>query len=242
MEKELKRSLLSSQVDLSRFTPASEEEKAQQDVMGTPSTFFKDGMKKLMRNPLAVGSIIVLVLLIVTIIVAPMIVPYGYEEIIKVDGRRDKTAANLSPFTYSQNELAYMEETGEQLFPHIFGTDRLCRDYFARVIYGTRVSLSVGLFASILVMVIGVLYGAVDDHAGKHLFHPAGPARFCKPLFDGPAGDAPVLQPLQRPDRQGGVPVLIDRRGVQADLNIFIIPRAHGKINLFILKMQGCGV
>ena len=166
MEKELKRSLLSSQVDLSRFTPASEEEKAQQDVMGTPSTFFKDGMKKLMRNPLAVGSIIVLVLLIVTIIVAPMIVPYGYEEIIKVDGRRDKTAANLSPFTYSQNELAYMEETGEQLFPHIFGTDRLCRDYFARVIYGTRVSLSVGLFASILVMVIGVLYGAVAGYAG----------------------------------------------------------------------------
>ena len=107
--------------------------------MSESTTFFRDGMKKLLRNPLAVGAMIVLVVLIVTIIVAPAIIPYGYEEILKVDGRRDKTAANLAPFTYSENEMKYMEETGERLFPHIFGTDKLCRDYFARVIYGTRV-------------------------------------------------------------------------------------------------------
>ena len=128
--------------------------------MSESTTFFKDGMKKLMRNPLAVGSIIVFIVLIVTIIVAPMIVPYGYEEINNVDGRRDRTAANLGPFQYSQTELEWMEETGESRFPHIFGTDSLGRDYFIRVIYGTRVSLAVGFFASILVMIIGVLYGS----------------------------------------------------------------------------------
>lgn len=166
MNQDLKKHVFSSQINLARFSPASDEEKSEQEVMSESTTFFRDGMKKLLRNPLAVGAMIVLVVLIVTIIVAPAIIPYGYEEILKVDGRRDKTAANLAPFTYSENEMKYMEETGERLFPHIFGTDKLCRDYFARVIYGTRVSLTVGLFASILVMVIGVLYGAVAGYAG----------------------------------------------------------------------------
>ena len=108
-----KKNLFSSQINLSKFKPADEDEKRQKEIMSESTTFFKDGMKKLMRNPLAVGSIIVLLVLIVTIIVAPMIVPYGYEEINNVDGRRDRTAANLGPFQYSQTELEWMEETGE---------------------------------------------------------------------------------------------------------------------------------
>lgn len=161
-----KKNLFSSQINLNKFKLASEDEKRQKEVMSESTTFFKDGMKKLMRNPLAVGSIIVLVILILTIIVAPMIVPYGYEEINNIDGRRDRTASNLGPFQYSETEQQWMEETGESRFPHIFGTDSLGRDYFMRVIYGTRVSLLVGFFASILVMIIGVLYGSVAGYAG----------------------------------------------------------------------------
>ena len=41
-----------------------DEEKRQQEVMSESSTFFKDGMRKLMKNPLAVGSIVVLILII----------------------------------------------------------------------------------------------------------------------------------------------------------------------------------
>lgn len=73
-----KKNLFSSQINLNKFKLASEDEKRQKEVMSESTTFFKDGMKKLMRNPLAVGSIIVLAVLILTIIVAPMIVPYGY--------------------------------------------------------------------------------------------------------------------------------------------------------------------
>ena len=93
-----KKSPLSSQIDLSKFELATEAEKAQQDVMSESTTFFKDGMRKLMKNPFAVGSIIVLLLILATTIVAPMVVPYGYEEMISVNGRRDKTAKNLKPF------------------------------------------------------------------------------------------------------------------------------------------------
>ena len=57
------------QIDLDKFAPATEEEKRQQDVMSKSTTFFRDGMRKLFKNPLAVGSLIVLALIIITIIV-----------------------------------------------------------------------------------------------------------------------------------------------------------------------------
>jgi len=160
-----KKNLLSTQIDLSKFAPASEDEKRQHETMRESTTLFKDGMKRLMKNPLAVLSIIILVVLVLTIIIVPMVYPYSYSGMIEVNGKRDKTAKNLAPFEYSKNELKAIEE-GQEIFPHIFGTDELCRDYFIRVIYGARVSLLVGLFASLIVLVIGLLYGSISGYAG----------------------------------------------------------------------------
>ena len=165
-----KKNPLSMQIDLSKFSApqfekATEDEKRQQDVMSESTTFFKDGMRKLFKNPLAVASLIVLLIVILTIIIAPMIVPYSYEEILSVDGRRDKGAKNLAPFTYSEMEQKYIENGGTR-FPHIFGTDEQCRDYFIRVVYGTRISLTVGFFASLIVLIIGMLYGSVSGYIG----------------------------------------------------------------------------
>ena len=161
-----KKNPLSLQIDLQKFEKATDEEKRQQDVMSESSSFFKDGMKKLMKNPLAVASIIVLILIILMIIITPKVVPYSYSQIITVNGKRDKTAANMAPFQYSDMEKAYIEEGGE-VFPHIMGTDEMGRDYFVRVVYGTRISLLVGVFASIIVVIIGVLYGSIAGYFGK---------------------------------------------------------------------------
>ncbi len=160
-----KKSPFSLQLNLQKFNKATEDEKRQQDVMSESTTFFKDGMRRLFKNKLAVASIIVLALIICVIVVAPAIVPYGYAEILSVDGKRDKTAKNLAPFTYSKNEQKYIDKGGER-FPHIFGTDEQCRDYFIRVIYGTRVSLVVGFFASIIVLIIGMIYGSIAGYTG----------------------------------------------------------------------------
>jgi len=157
--------LLSLQLDAAKFERATDEEKEQHDVMRESTTFFRDGMRKLFKNPLAVISMVVLVLIIATIIVAPMIVPYKYSQMISIDGKRDKTAKNLAPFTYSVNEQKAIEE-GQEIFPHIFGTDELCRDYFIRVVYGARVSLAVGFFASLIVLIIGLLYGSIAGYTG----------------------------------------------------------------------------
>ena len=160
-----KKSPFSLQLNLQKFNKATEDEKRQQDVMSESTTFFKDGMRRLFKNKLAVASIIVLAFIICVIVVAPAIVPYGYAEILSVDGKRDKTAKNLAPFTYSKNEQKYIDKGGER-FPHIFGTDEQCRDYFIRVIYGTRVSLVVGFFASIIVLIIGMIYGSIAGYTG----------------------------------------------------------------------------
>ena len=165
-----KKNPLSMQIDLSKFSaeqfaPASDEEKQQQDVMSESTTFFKDGMRKLRKNPLAMGSVIVLILILVGILILPMIVPYKYDEILSVNGRRDKGAKNLAPFTYSEMEQEFINEGGKR-FPHIFGTDEQCRDYFVRVIYGTRISLSIGFFASLIVLILGMIYGSISGYAG----------------------------------------------------------------------------
>ena len=160
-----KKQILSAQIDLTKFEKASDEEKRQQDVMSESRSFFRDGMRKLMKNPLAVMSMIILLCILITIIVAPLIVPYGYEEILSVNGKRDKGAKNLAPFTYSEAEQKYIDAGGER-FPHIFGTDEQCRDYFIRVVYGTRVSLFVGIFASVIVLIIGLLYGSISGYVG----------------------------------------------------------------------------
>lgn len=159
------KSPLSFQIDLKKFEKATDDEKRQQDVMSESVSFFKDGMRKLMKNPLAVGSIVALLLIIVMIVVVPHIVPYGYSEIVSVNGKRDKEATNMAPFEYSEMEQAYIEEGGE-VFPHIMGTDEMGRDYFVRVVYGTRVSLIVGVFAALLVVLIGVIYGSVAGYCG----------------------------------------------------------------------------
>ena len=160
-----KKNFLSTQIDLRKFAPASEDEKRQHETMRESTTFFKDGIKRLFKNPLAVMSIIILVVLVLTIIIVPMVYPYSYSGMIEVNGKRDKTAKNLAPFEYSKNEMKAIEE-GQKIFPHIFGTDELCRDYFIRVVYGARVSLLVGLFASLIVLVIGLLYGSISGYAG----------------------------------------------------------------------------
>ncbi len=160
-----RKQFLSMQIDLSKFAPATDAEKQQHDTMRESTTFFRDGMRKLMKNPLAVASIIVLAVMILMIVIIPAVYPYSYSEMITVDGKRDKSAKNLAPFEYSKMEKQAIER-GEKIFPHIFGTDELCRDYFIRVVYGARVSLMVGLFASLIVLIIGLLYGSISGYFG----------------------------------------------------------------------------
>ena len=160
---------LSMQVDLdpNDFLPASEEEKEYMVQMRPSSTFFRDGCKRLYKNKVAFISMIVIILITVASIVLPMIWPYSYaKQLGNQPGRPvDPSFNNLAPMEYSVSEQERME-AGESVFPHIFGTDSSGRDYFIRVVYGTRISLAVGFFASIIVLVIGMTLGSIAGFAG----------------------------------------------------------------------------
>ena len=68
-------------------------------------------------------------------------------------------------FGYSNEELQ-RKAAGEKVFPHVFGTDMYGRDILVRVMYGARVSMAVGIFAALLVLVIGAVYGSISGYCG----------------------------------------------------------------------------
>ena len=163
----MKKNPFSLQVNMDDFLPATSEEKEYMVKMRPSTTFFKDGMKRLLKNKIATLSLIVIVLVTIASIVIPMFWPYGYDDMLGVRFPKpvDSSYNNLAPFEYGATEQARIE-AGEDVFPHIFGTDSQGRDYFIRVVYGTRISLAVGFFASIIVLVIGLTIGSISGYFG----------------------------------------------------------------------------
>ena len=149
---------LSFQMNVEDFLPADESEKQSLVVMRESVGFWKDGMRRLKKNKIAMVSLIVVLVIFVLSFVIPTVYPYKYEQQIK-------TSVNLAPMQYSEAELAQIE-AGEKVFPHILGTDNLGRDYAVRVMMGSRVSLLVGLVASAIILLIGSLYGSISGFFG----------------------------------------------------------------------------
>ena len=87
------------------------------------------------------------------------------EQSVDEDSIRKELGIKKHIFGYSQAELE-RKANGEKVFPHVFGPDMYGRDILVRVMYGARVSMSVGVFAAILVLVIGALYGAISGYCG----------------------------------------------------------------------------
>ena len=70
----------------------------------------------------------------------------------------------VAPYSYQEQDTVNI-----LAFPgidHFLGTDRLGRDLLSRMIYGARVSLFVGVFSTLIALVIGTVYGTISAYVG----------------------------------------------------------------------------
>ena len=129
----MKKNPLSLQLNTDDFLPASEEEKQSLIIMRESVSFWKDSMRRLLKNKVAMVSLFFIILIMFFSFIVPSFYPYSYSQ-------QQKGAENLFPMTYSKAEMERME-AGEKVFPHFLGTDKLGRDYAVRVMVGSRISL-----------------------------------------------------------------------------------------------------
>ena len=106
------------------------------------SSYYKDSFKRLKKNKMAMFCAIIVILLVLIAIFAPMLAPY------------DPDVQDYASILQSPSKA------------HLLGTDEYGRDILSRIIYGTRVSLSVGLLAQVLATLIGVTLGALAAYYG----------------------------------------------------------------------------
>ena len=113
-----------------------------------------DARRRLFRNRAAVVSMVILATILLMAIFAPLLSPYAFDYI-------DYSVVSCSPDWWPDSSV-----TCNAGGAHWFGTDSVGRDLFIRVLYGARVSLAVGLIATLVSLVIGVGYGAIAGFIG----------------------------------------------------------------------------
>ena len=69
-------------------------------------------------------------------------------------------------YTTEVSEHAKQIKVTSKVFPHMAGTDSQGRDILARTMYGARVSITIGIVAALIVLVIGSIYGAISGLCG----------------------------------------------------------------------------
>nr|WP_232337232.1 ABC transporter permease [Thermoactinomyces sp. CICC 10523] len=107
------------------------------------TTYWQDVWRRLRKNILAMTGLVLILLIALMSIFGPMISPYDYSDQNLKDG------INLEPSS-----------------EHWFGTDDLGRDVFVRVCEGGRISLTIGLMAALIDLLIGVIYGGIAGYRG----------------------------------------------------------------------------
>ena len=124
------------------FEKLPEEEKNSEFIAVAIKTFAKDAWDRFRKNKLALAGLIFLIVMILLAIIVPQVAPYKFDT-------QDMANRNAMPS-----------------LQHLFGTDKLGRDIFVRVMYGARVSLAIGFSTAAINLVIGILYGGISGYVG----------------------------------------------------------------------------
>jgi len=130
------------ELDDELFEEVSKEEKKKNEKLQPSLTYWQDVWQRLKKDRMAIAGLIIIIVITLFAIFGPVISPYEYDE-------QNFDISNQSP-----------------TLAHPFGTDQFGRDIFVRVMYGARISLSIGFVASIINLTIGVIYGGIAGLLG----------------------------------------------------------------------------
>ena len=126
------------------FSPIQQAEKSE--VINRPSTtLWQDARRRFRMNPLAMGGLIVLAIIVIFALFGPFI----------------------SRFNYYSNDL--QATLNSPSWVHPFGTDELGRDILTRTMYGTRISLAIGFGSVLINLTIGIFYGGISGYFGGRI-------------------------------------------------------------------------
>lgn len=106
------------------------------------TTYWQDAWRRLRQNKVAMAGLIMISFISLLALIGPYLSPYSYSD-------QSLMSANQPPSA-----------------THWFGTDNLGRDLFTRILYGARISLSIGIVASLINLGIGVVYGGIAGYFG----------------------------------------------------------------------------
>ena len=124
------------------FRKLSKEEKNDEFIAIESKTFFQSVKAEFTKNKRAVFGLIILVIVVLMAILGPVFSPFSYEE-------QNIALRNAAPTAQ-----------------HLFGTDKMGRDIFVRILYGACISLGVGIVAAIVNLILGTLYGGIAGYVG----------------------------------------------------------------------------
>jgi len=119
---------------------------------------WRDALRRLLRNRAAIMGMCIVLLLLTTAILAPYIAPRTYAEQVLTDN--NKVPAWILSIFPSMRGYA---KTGGG---YILGADYVGRDLFSRIVYGSRVSITVALVGPLISLLIGVSFGSISGYLG----------------------------------------------------------------------------
>ncbi len=121
-------------------------------VAPTSRTLWGDAWRRLRRNKLAMAGLVWIVFMVILALSADLWVPQHFGDPERID---------------TENLLELQLQSPSAVHP--FGTDRLGRDILSRIVYGARISLTVGVLATSISIVLGLFFGALSGYYGKIL-------------------------------------------------------------------------
>lgn len=124
------------------FVEVPADKKVKNDIVRPSQTYWQDAWRRLKGDKLAMAGLIFAIFITLVAVFGPMVSKYNYYA-------QDLSIANQGPSAQ-----------------HWLGTDKFGRDMLVRILYGARISLTVGFAASVLNIVIGVLYGGIAGYFG----------------------------------------------------------------------------